>query len=139
MKDLLTPIVPLLGVALGWVLNELSARSRWKRDWATRLSELRIESYAEWTAGMEEALANYARQKSGSQYRTPLCEKRLLIIETDKTALRLIHEIHDSIPELQSSAYDELSALAHSDSDWDWPPFRQKMNQLLEHIRGRLT
>ena len=68
MKDLLTPVVPLLGVALGWVLNELSARSRWKRDWATRLSELRIESYAEWTAGMEEALANYARQKSGSQY-----------------------------------------------------------------------
>lgn len=137
IKDLLAPAASLVCVAFGWALNELSARNRWKRERSTRLMELRVENYAEWTAGMEESLADYASQKDESQYRTPLCEKRLMIIETDPGALRLIRAVHNSIPAFQSKDYNDLNALAHSDPEWEWPPFREKMTQLLEHIRRR--
>src|SRR2546423_1739375 len=98
VKTALIPLLPLFGVAVGWVLNELSAWFRWKREWRRKLNELKIESYAEWMAGMEDNLARYANQTTGGQYKTPLCEKRLQIIERDPVALALIQEIHKSIP-----------------------------------------
>jgi len=139
--DLKNALLPLIGVALGWALTELSSWFRWKREWRRKLNELRIESYAEWTAGMEANLVRYASQASAgrAEYNTPLCEKRLQIIEHDPIALNLIRDIHQSIPTFESEDYKELERLAHSDPEWEWPPFREKMNQLLDHVRRRLS
>ena len=121
----------LAGVGLGWFLNRRTARS-------ARLMELKIENYGEWMAGMEQSLVDYATQRDRSPYRTPLCEKRLLIIERDSLARQLIQEIHDSLPGLQSKDYNDLNASANSDPEWDWPPFREKMDKLLDHLRRTL-
>jgi hypothetical protein len=76
VKDLLPLLGTLTGVGLGWLLNSRTARR-------ARLVDLKIENYAEWAAGMEQSLHDYATQlkESANPYRTPLCEKRLLIIE----------------------------------------------------------
>jgi len=122
----------LAGVGLGWFLNWRTARS-------TRLMELKIENFGEWMAGMEQSLVDGAAQQDKNPYRTPLCEKRLLIIERDSYARRLIKEVHDSLPAFQSKAYNDLNAIAHSDSEWDWPPFREKMDKLQEHLRRSIS
>lgn len=134
-------LLPLIGVAAGWGLNELSTGLRWRREWRRKLNELRIESYAEWAVGMEANLNRYASQASGGQaeFKTGLCEKRLQIIEHDPTAQSLIHEIHKSFPAFGSDDYEELVRLVNSDPDWEWPPFRKKMNELLDHVRRRLS
>jgi hypothetical protein len=131
IKDLLlisTPAGTLAGVLIGWALNQRSSRR-------TRLSELKIENYAEWAAGMETSLANYVAQKGVNPYRTPLCEKRLLLIETDPIALKLIQEVRDAIPGVQSDDFKDLMEDAQLDPEQEWPPFRKKMDQLFEHLR----
>ena len=139
-KNLLVSALPALaGVTLAWFLNYLSEKARWKREWRKRLIELRIENYAEWMRWMEEELVRYASRTSGGQYQVPLSEKRLQIVESDPVALDLIQEIHASFPAFESSDYKELNALAHSDPEWEWQPFRDKMNELLVHIRQRIS
>ena len=100
--------------------------------------ELKIENYAEWTAGMEQLLTNCATQQGQNPYKTLLCEKRLLIIERDSYARQLIQEVRDSIPEVQSEDHNDLTAEASSNPEWDWRPFREKMDKLLEYVRRKL-
>ena len=131
VPGLVSLFATLAGVGLGWFLNRRTARN-------TSLMELKIENYGEWMAGMEQSLVDYATRQDRNPYRTPLCEKRLLIIERDSYARQLIQEVHDSLPAFQSKDYNDLNAIAHSDPEWDWPPFREKMDKLLEHLRRSL-
>ena len=129
------------GVMVGWALNEFSFRMKSKREWAQWLNKLRVENYAEWTAGVEANLIRYAKQTKDShtEYRVPLCGKRLLLIEQDPQARRLIQEVHESIPALQTDDYKELEMVAYGSPEWDWPPFRNKMNELLDYVRQRMS
>jgi len=111
----------------------------WKREWERKLKEIKIETYAEWTAGVEANFKSYAHQAIGqSSYDTPICEKRLQIIERDPVALKLILDINRSIPNPLSEDFEELRMLVHTDPEWEWPPFRDKMNELLDHLRRQL-
>lgn len=134
-------VLPLSGVVVGWLLTELSAHHTAKRQWNQRLRELRIEAYAEWAAGMESHLVNYAQQRveGGSDYRVPLLEKRLLLIDYDSETQELIKQVRNSLPDSGSNDYEELRMISHSDGEWDWPPFRTAMNALFAHVQKRLA
>ncbi len=137
--ELTDAVLPLFGVVVGWALTECSSWFRWKREWRRKLNELRIETYAEWAAGMESRLVNYAHQSSsGSEYKTSLCKKRIQVIEHDPVALGLMREIEESIPGPQTEDFESLRLFVHTDPEWDWPPFREKMNELLAHVRRRM-
>ncbi len=137
-----TAILPLVGVILGFTLNEAAARWRWRREAKWKLDELRIATYAEWAAGVEANLVTYARQEgnqpSGS-YDVPKCEKRLLLVERDPEMRERIQSVHDSIPLIGTADYAELEALAHASQDWEWPPFRERMDTLLDAVRQSLA
>jgi len=140
--DIVSPIfVALPGVFVGWMLTEMSYWLRSKREWSNRLNELKIENYAEWAAGMDANLVTYATQTSGSRipYKTPLCEKRLLLIERDPEARRLIREVQDSIPDYGTDDYQDLREEAYTNPEWDWDPYRQRMDELLGYVRKKLS
>lgn len=136
----LTFLTTLLAVAVGWLLSELSARLKWRREARARLSNLLIENYAEWCAGIEERLQAYAVQDSGSlsDLQLPVIEKRLMLLEPDSEARRLVREVNKSIPMLGSEDFTDLQRSARS-PDWEWPPFREKMNRLLEFLQDRFV
>lgn len=138
----LSPVLPLIGVGAGWLLNELSSLVRARREWRRRSRELLLENYAEWMAGMEEVVAQYARQTSGEtkrEYRTPLCEKRLLLLERSERNRRLVRQVWDSIPSLGTADYQEFTMSAQADPDWDWPPFRRAMDELADVVRREVA
>ena len=131
--ELLSTVV---GLVIGLAFGELSSWLRHRREWGRRLRELRIEYYAEWAAGMESTLVSYAMQRGGgSSYKVPLCEKRLLLIEQDEVSRQLIQAVHNSIPDAITSDHQELEMTAHGSPDWDWPPFREAMENLMSHVR----
>jgi hypothetical protein len=139
-KDVFTPMLAIGGIVIGWVLSELSSRWGSKRAWSQRLKELKIENYTEWASGMEANLVAYATQTEGSrsEYKTPLCEKRLLLLESNPKLRTLIEEVHKSIPDYGTEDFRELEMKAHGSPDWDWPPFRKKMDDLLDRVRKSL-
>ena len=140
MKTLLaSAILSLFAVGLSWGLNQLSDQFRLKREWCRKLKELRIENYAELRAGMRESLVRYASQTNGEQYKAPICEERLQIVESDPIALKLIREVRASIPDSGTSDYNALRESVQSDPEWEWKPFEDKMNELLVHIRRLIS
>jgi hypothetical protein len=130
----------VVGIIIGWALNEFASFFRWKREEKQRLNVLKIETYAEWISGTVENFNRYASQQhtGRSEYRTPLCENRIKLIEKDKKALELIEQIHKSIPDLYSPDYQDLEDLVQSNPDWEWKPFKEKMNELVSHLRKKL-
>ena len=132
---------PLIGVIVGWALTEASTWFRSRREWRQRLNEIKIDTYVEWTAGMEANLFSYARQDGGGStgYKMPLCEKRLQIVEHDPVLRELIEGISESIPDYGTPEFEDLQISAHSDPEFDWPPFREKMNELIGHVRRDLS
>jgi hypothetical protein len=89
---------------------------------------------------MEENLIRYARQDDTgkSEFRTPLCEKRLELVEADKQALSLVKQVHASIPPLLSDDHEAMIDQVRIDPEWDWPPFRRSMDELIQHVRKQL-
>jgi hypothetical protein len=137
VKDLL----PLVGVAVGWGLTQISSHTQRKREQRQRLNDLRRATYAEWAAGIEAQFSAYAANQQHPpvhEHDVALCEKRLLLLETDATIRSLIQAVHDAFPALGSAEYQELEILAHTDPEWDWPPFRVALNQLLDRVRDEL-
>jgi hypothetical protein len=128
-------ILSLAGVALGWGLTYFSSRSQRRQERRQRLDDLRLATYAEWMAGIEEHFVAYATQRNMTHtHDVALCEKRLLLLEKDPAILALIKAVRAAFPDLGSEAQQELEMLAN-DPEWEWPPFRDAMNQLLERVR----
>jgi len=89
---------------------------------------------------MESNLVSYAMQSGrGGSYKVPLCEKRLLLIEQDEVSRQLIQAVHNSIPAAMTSDHHELEMTAHGSPDWDWPPFREAMENLMSHVREKVA
>lgn len=134
------PIGAVVGAVGGWVLSEMSGRFRAQREWRRRLREIKIDAYAEWMVGMANHLVRYAREDAGDQSedRTVLCETKLLLVEHDGAARRLIAAVRESMPDYGTDDYQELRELAHTAPDWEWPPFQRAMEDLRERVRSSL-
>jgi hypothetical protein len=131
--------LPVLGIAVGWTLNELSARFRWKREWRRKREEMLLDAYVEWCANMEKHLVDYARCTHEGEQQPPLVFTRLMLLERDPDARRLVDAVLASIPRLDSEEHKDLQEQAHTDPEWSWPPFRKKMDALSDHLRNRMT
>jgi hypothetical protein len=132
--------LPLAGVALGWGLTQLSTYLLRGRERRQRFADLRLATYAEWAAGIEGQFNAYATQQGSVQkHDVALCEKRLLLLEADPAIRALIQAVHDAFPALGSAEHGELEMIAHSDPEWEWPPFRDALNRLLERVRRDLA
>lgn len=129
----------VVGAVVGAVFGWISAVLTFRREWRGRLTLLKIESYAEWCDGMEELIGNYARQSSAAQSGDGLsrCEQRLLLIEDCEDVRRLIREVRETIPAYGSEDYIELAMLAQT-PEWEWEPFRTKIDELRRRVRGRI-
>ena len=129
-------ILPLIGVALGWGLTQYSSRQQRRLERRQRVDDLRLATYAEWMAGIEEHFSAYATQKDSTQgHDVALCEKRLLLLEKDPAIRALVQAVRDAFPAIGSAEHRELEMIAHGDPDWEWPPFRDALNRLLERVR----
>ena len=134
-KDLL----PLVGVAMGWGLMHYSSSTQRRRERRQRIDDLKLATYAEWAAGIEAQFVAYATQQSQTQtHDVALCEKRLLLLEKDPAIRALIQAVHDAFPPLGSAEQQELEMIAHADPEWEWSPFRDALNRLLERARQEL-
>jgi hypothetical protein len=134
-------LLPLVGVALGWGLQQITSWRQRMRDRQHRVDDLRLSTYAEWMAGMEARFNEYARRQGSPTERhdVSLCEKRLLLLERDPAIRKLVAAVHAAFPNHGSEEQTELEMMAHGDPEWDWPPFRDAMNALLEHARRSLA
>ena len=47
--------------------------------------------------------------------------------------------VHAAFPNHGSQEQNELEMMADGDPEWDWPPFREAMDKLTEHVRGNLA
>ena len=134
-KDLL----PLVGVALGWGLVQYSSRAQRRLERRQRIDDLRLATYAEWAAGIEAQFVAYATQQASTRtHDVALCEKRLLLLEKDPAIRALVQAVHDAFPALGTADQKELEMIAHTEPEWEWPPFRDALNRLLERARKDL-
>lgn len=133
-------VISLVGVVIGAGIASGASWALSHREWARRLSEVRLRAYSEWTAGMEDICREYASQTSqrSSKHDIDRCEKRLMLIEMDPVARKLVGDVRRSLPQLDTAEYASFCDGFHSDPEWDWPPFRKKMNELIAHVRATL-
>jgi len=121
------------GVALGWLLHELSSRFAFNRERRGNTDRLRVDAYAQWAAGMESVVAG-----GGASADLAVHEKRLLLLEQSPDGRRLIKAVWESIPIPDTEEHQELEAERHFSRDFDWSPFRERMDELFEHVRQSL-
>jgi hypothetical protein len=75
----------------------------------TRVDHLRLATYAEWAAGIEEQFVAYATQQNSTQaHDVALCEKRLLLLEKDPAIRALVQAVRDAFPALGSARHTWL-------------------------------
>jgi hypothetical protein len=101
---------------------------------------MRLENYAEWWAGMEQRLDQYAMQATGGQssWDVELCKKRLMLLENNENTRKLIKAVHDSIPVYGTPDFEFLELSAHGESTLSWPPFDEAIDALVRHVRARI-
>jgi hypothetical protein len=119
-----------------WLLNEVSSSLRFRRERRPKLNELRVELYAEWLEGVREFLRDYASdglQSPPPRYDRLLSLRKLLLVEQDEKARKLVHGVLDSIPAYGAEAWQDLQNI-----DDEWPPFTKTVDELMEFVRRSL-
>jgi hypothetical protein len=127
----------LLGVFLGWKLTSRHAERMFARQRQHALDDLRRETYVEWLQAAERILGVTAANH-GLPAETlksfGVCSTRLDLIEVDPVARDLRLKAWQAIP-----AHDSEEGAALYYSEGDWPPFREAVAKLTEHLRVTLV
>jgi hypothetical protein len=127
-------VTTLVAVGLGFGLSELAThlRGRWERR--RRLYELRIDTYAEWMSGMESVVQSWTAKAPPRGGELGVLRKKLELLEPDARIRRLVREVEETLPAHGSMDFHVMQVAEQVD-DFDWKPFREKMNELTERIR----
>src|ERR1019366_3304026 len=140
LKDLLPLAGAAIGVggtALGSWLGQRSSSEQHGRVRRQQIDDQRLATYAEWAAGVEAQFNAYASQRGAAQVPdVAICEKRLLLLETNAEIRALIQAVRNTFPAVGSAEQRDLEMMVDGDPDWEYPPFRDAMNRLLDRVRN---
>ncbi len=134
-------LVGLLGVLLGALLTAWRDRATFEREERRRLNDARRAAYAAWLTDMELVLADRAASKESDPAtlrRLDLRLRELHLLESDREALALMADVRRGLPMPQDAVQLDLMRAAIR-SDGVWPPFHDKLHELIAHVRGDLA
>jgi hypothetical protein len=133
----LSGLLPIGTLVLGWGLNQIGSRRRAGLELHRKLYDLKVEAYAHWMSAMEVMMESWT-SNSGPR-RDPqlgVLRKKLDLLEGDVDTRRLVSELYDTLPIEGSKDYHWMHMASHSAPEFDWQPFRAKMNELIERVRS---
>jgi hypothetical protein len=135
---LATLLSSLVGGGAVFFLNEHAARRRTRLDSTRRLYDAKIELYAEWITAMETLMQSWTTPKPtfGKGVRAGLLLRKLELLESDAHARRLLAEIPKTLPAEGTKDHQDMALGIHFNPDFDWEPFRSKVNELMDRVRA---